>query len=132
MNAFKKLLLLFLLSPAITFAEDFYLICEGEKEIMSKAVNDVSKQIVSVVVSEKSIKYDDEDISNFSSDRLKQNYDKTKEKIFFNSRLVDKEIISELRGEIDRISGSISVRERATGVFIYFSGKCKKTTERAF
>ena len=131
--------LFFLLFPTLSFAESFFLICDGSLETYVKELGrGITDETVTITVNEKDIKYEDRVFSNYQSPFRKENYDLTKDKIFFNSRNVDenKKITGEVRAVIDRVSGKIEVREAYKydnhNTKAYFSGTCRKASERAF
>ena len=142
----KKLLLLLLLIPTFIQAEEFKLVCEGER-VLTKSNSDVFriKKSIVVKVRKASIRAEDETYYNGKSARFEGSYIKDKDSI--SAMTVYTEAPSKgscsVVGHdlsINLINETINTTKRETneckkkGYFtnIDFSGKCKKQKLEAF
>ena len=131
-NKMKKLFLLFLLLPTIIFAEDFYLVCEGVDVVFVNGERIENNDTKSIEVTDSLITFET-NIFTVANDDTRY-FKRKKELVFSLEQFENSERVTDIFGTIDRVSGVISVRssyfsEKTTK---YFTGKCKKTKERAF
>ena len=142
----KKLLLLLLLIPTLIQAEEFKLVCEGER-VLTKSYSDVSriKKSIGVKVRKASIRAEDETYYNGKSARFEGNYVKNKDSISamtIYTETPSKRSCSVVGHDlsINLIDKTIYITKRETneckkkGYFtnIDFIGKCKKQKLMAF
>lgn len=128
----KKLLLLFLIFPTFIFAEDFYLICEGVDEVYVNRDKIENTDTKSIEVSDSFITFEN---NKFTVNNDETRYFKRKNELNFSlARFENKELVTDIYGTIDRVSGIIHVRSSylSENTLKFFNGKCKKTKERAF
>jgi len=146
----KKLLLLLFLVPTLIQAEEFNLVCEGEKLSMASVMDGFKdKETIAVKVREKSIEIKNVTYSTRTSDesygKIKTNYLKNSDYItvFSTSRdTPSKKHCSfvDYTANIDRVTGMIKTDWRQTDkcmskdyfLHIIYEGKCKKQKENAF
>ena len=145
----KKLLLLLLLLPTLIQAEDFNLVCEGEKLYMfdnQDGFND--KETIAVKVKEKSIKIKNNTYSTSTYDsygKIETNYLKNSDLITVTQTSSDEPSKKHCgyityTANIDRITGMIKTEWRQTDkcmskdyfAHTIFEGKCKKQKGNAF
>ena len=90
----KKLLLLLLLIPTLIQAEEFKLLCEGER-VLTKSNSDVFriKKSIAVKVRKASIRAEDETYYNGNSARFKGSYKKDKDLI---TNLKEMEVVKQI------------------------------------
>ena len=142
----KKLLLLLLLIPTLIQAEEFKLVCEGER-VLTKSYSDVFriKKSIGVKVRKASIRAEDETYYNGKSARFEGSYVKNKDLITawtVYTETPSKRSCSVVGHDlsINLIDETIYITKRETneckkkGYFtnIDFSGKCKKQKLEAF
>ena len=146
----KKLLILLLLIPTLTSAEEFNLVCEGEKLSMANDIDGLTtKETIAVKVREESISIDNYDYYDYkhadSSRKVEMNYIKYDDLIRVFSDVTDTPTKKNCRNmtytaEIDRVSGVIKTESRLTDkcmskkffIHTFFEGKCKKQKGNAF
>ena len=146
----KKLLILLLLIPTLIQAEEFNLVCEGERLYFDSTKSEsITPKTITVKVKEESIKIDKVNYSdtNFEGEisKIETHYIKHDDLIRVFSNITDtpsKEHCgyTTYTAEIDRVSGLIRTEFRRTDEcmdkryfahFIY-EGKCKKQKGNAF
>jgi len=142
----KKLLILLLLIPTLSHAEEFKLVCEGER-VITKGESDVFKIKKSIVVKVRkaSIRAEDETYYNGKSPRFEGSYIKNKDlisAIMIYTETPSKRSCSVVGHDlsINLIDKTIYITKRETneckkkGYFtnIDFIGKCKKQKLMAF
>jgi len=142
----KKLLILLLLIPTLIQAEEFKLVCEGER-VLTKSYSDISriKKSIGVKVRKASIRAEDETYYNGKSARFEGNYVKNKDLITawtVYTETPSKSSCSVVGHDlsINLIDETIYITKRETneckkkGYFtnIDFIGKCKKQKLMAF
>ena len=146
----KKLLLLLLLIPTLIQAEEFNLVCEGERLTMANGIDGFkAKETITVKVREESISIDNVNYSDAKYDNslgnVETNYIKYNDliKVFSNVKGTPTKkhcVYSTYIAEIDRVSGVIKTEHRQTDkcmdkryyVHVIFEGKCKKQKGNAF
>ena len=142
----KKLLILLLLIPTLSYAEEFKMLCEGE-QLLTKSNSDALriKKSIAVKVRKASIRAEDETYYNGKSARFEGSYIKDKDSI--SAMTIYKEVPSKSSCSvvghdlsINLIDKTLYITKRETneckkkGYFtkIDFTGKCKKKILLAF
>ena len=146
----KKLLLILLLAPTLIQAEEFNLICEGERLYFDSTKSESkTPKTITVKVKEESIEIDKVNYSdtNYEGEisKIETHYIKLDDLIRVFSDVTDtpsKEYCgyTSYTAEIDRISGLIRTKYRTTDdcmdkryfAHVIYEGKCKKQQGKAF
>ena len=146
----KKLLLLLLLVPNLIQAEEFALVCEGEKLSMASGMDGFKdKETITVKVREESITIDKVYYSDAKYDdslvKVETNYINYNDLIQVFSNVTDTPTKKHCgyityTANIDRVSGVIKTEWRKTDecmneryyVHVIYEGKCKKQKGNAF
>lgn len=126
----KKIIILFLFSIN-AYAESFYLVCDGVEDLRSGDEKNLVEKLVGIKVTDSELIYEDESYGS----KTNTFYKKTDLKITFNKTIfLDDKAESYLNGEIDRISGNVSITYAnfITSFSSYFDGTCKTSQEKAF
>jgi hypothetical protein len=142
----RKLLILLLILPILSLAEEFKLICDGE-QLLTKSDSEVfrNKKSIVVKVRKASIKAEDETYYKGKSARYEGNYIKDKDSIYamtIYTEAPSKNSCSVVGHDlfINLIDGTINTTKRETNeckkegylTKIDFAGKCKKQILLAF
>ena len=146
----KKLLLFILLAPTLIQAEEFNLVCEGEKlYISNNQVDSTSSETIGIKVGEESIKIGknsystlvfDNSFSSLEASYIKDNDLITVTQTHRESATKKHCGITKYIANIDRITGLIKTDWRQTDkcmskdyfMHAIYEGKCKKQKENAF
>jgi len=126
-----KYLILLLVFSINAYSESFYLVCDGIEDQRISDEKNLIKKSVGIKVTDSSLNYDDTSYGTSSNSF----YKKTDLKITFNKTIyINEKIESFVQGDIDRISGNISLSHNnfITNYSYFFDGKCKTSQEKAF
>ena len=146
----KKLLLILLLAPTLIQAEEFNLVCEGEKLTFDGYGNENKyPETIGVNVREESIKIGkysySNDVIDSSSGFIESSYIKDNDLITVNQTYSEAPTkkncgLTNYSVNIDRITGMIKTEWRQTDIcmdkkyfmHVIYEGKCKKQKGNAF